>query len=152
MGVKLGLSHKRKSIDWGCFRTGLWEKYLGPKFHNEELRNLYSSCTSRQIKSRKMRWAEHVASMGEERSVQGFGGSCKKRDHSKKWDVDGRMGSNSRLFGEGGGMEKCHLVQDRNRWWVLVNMVMNFSVLAEIEHKLTGWTWNVILNTRRWQP
>ena len=26
------------------------------------------------IKSRRMRWAEHVASMGEEKCLQGFGG------------------------------------------------------------------------------
>jgi hypothetical protein len=32
------------------------------KLHNEELHNLYSSpCTIRIIKSRRMRWAEHVA-------------------------------------------------------------------------------------------
>jgi hypothetical protein len=38
--------------------------------HNEELHNLYSSPDSiRQIKSRRMRWAEHVARMGEERKV-----------------------------------------------------------------------------------
>jgi hypothetical protein len=38
--------------------------------NNEELYILYSSTnTIRQIKSRKMRWAGHVARMGEERNV-----------------------------------------------------------------------------------
>jgi hypothetical protein len=38
--------------------------------HNEELHNLYSSADIiRQIKSRRMRWAGHVAHMGEERKV-----------------------------------------------------------------------------------
>jgi hypothetical protein len=37
------------------------------KLHNEELQNLYSSpSTIRQIKSRRMKWAGHVACMGEE--------------------------------------------------------------------------------------
>jgi hypothetical protein len=37
------------------------------KFHNEELRNLYSSPSIiRMIKSRRMRWAGHVARRGEE--------------------------------------------------------------------------------------
>jgi hypothetical protein len=39
------------------------------KLHNEELLNLYSSPNIRQIKSRRMRWAGHVARMGEERKM-----------------------------------------------------------------------------------
>jgi hypothetical protein len=45
--------------------TGEWRK-----LHNRELHNLYSSPDIiRQIKSRKMRWAGHVARMGEGRNV-----------------------------------------------------------------------------------
>jgi hypothetical protein len=40
------------------------------KLHNEELHILYTSKNIiRQIKSRTMRWAGHVACMGEERNV-----------------------------------------------------------------------------------
>jgi hypothetical protein len=40
------------------------------KLHNEELHNLYSSPSIiRIIKSRRMRWAGHVARMGENRNV-----------------------------------------------------------------------------------
>jgi hypothetical protein len=40
------------------------------KFHKKELHNLYSSPDIiRQVKSRRMRWAGHVARMGEERKV-----------------------------------------------------------------------------------
>jgi hypothetical protein len=45
--------------------TGEWRK-----LHNEELDNLYSSPDIiRQVKSRLMRWAGHVARMGEDRKV-----------------------------------------------------------------------------------
>jgi hypothetical protein len=40
------------------------------KLHNDELHNLYSSPNIvRVIKSRRMRWAGHVARMGEGRGV-----------------------------------------------------------------------------------
>ena len=43
--------------------TGEWRR-----FHNEELNDFYSSLNIvRVIKSRRMRWAEHVVRMGEER-------------------------------------------------------------------------------------
>jgi hypothetical protein len=45
--------------------TGEWRK-----LHSEELHNLYlSPDIIRQVKSRRMRWAGHVAHMGEERKV-----------------------------------------------------------------------------------
>ena len=45
------------------------------KLHNEELRDLYSLPNiQRVVKSRRMRWAGHVARIGEERCAQGFVG------------------------------------------------------------------------------
>jgi hypothetical protein len=55
--------------------TGEWRK-----LHSEELHILYSSPNSiRHIKSRRMRWAGHVAHMGEE-CVQGFDGKARRKE------------------------------------------------------------------------
>jgi hypothetical protein len=62
------------------FQNRVLRKIFGPKrdggvggwrkLHNEELHNLYSSPSIiRIIKSRRMRWAGHVAQMGEKRNV-----------------------------------------------------------------------------------
>jgi hypothetical protein len=64
----------------GVFENRVLWRIFGPKrdevmgewrkLHNEELHNLYSSPDRiRQVKSRQMRWAGHVARMGEDRKV-----------------------------------------------------------------------------------
>ena len=63
-----------------CEKSQSLRRIFGPRrdkvtwewrgLHNEELNDLYSSPNIvRVIKSRKMRWAGHVARMGEEREV-----------------------------------------------------------------------------------
>jgi hypothetical protein len=57
------------------------------KLHSGELRNLYSSQDIiRQIKSRRMRWAGHVARMGggREKRVEGFGGKARRKETTWK--------------------------------------------------------------------
>jgi hypothetical protein len=47
---------------------------------------------NRTIKSRRMRWATHVASIGEIRNAQKtLAESLRVRDHSEDLDVDGRL-------------------------------------------------------------
>jgi len=66
--------------------TGEWKR-----LHNEELNDLYSSPNIvRVIKSRRMRWAGHVAHMGEERGCIGsWWGNRRERDHWRDLGVDG---------------------------------------------------------------
>jgi hypothetical protein len=57
--------------------------------------------------------------------------SPKEKGHLKDQGVDGRMGSKwtvGRLVGR--DVEWIHLAQDRDRWWAVVNMVMNPQVLV----------------------
>ena len=67
--------------------TGEWSK-----LHNEELNDLYSSPNIvRAIKSRRMRWAGHVARIGERRGLYRVlvGKPEKKRPfgkHRRRWE------------------------------------------------------------------
>ena len=66
--------------------TGEWRR-----LHNEELNDLYTSPNIVQvIKLRRMRWAGHVARMGEERGVYMiFVGKPEGRNHWRNLGVDG---------------------------------------------------------------
>jgi hypothetical protein len=55
------------------------------KLHNDELHSLYSSPNIvRVIKSRRMRWAGHVARMGRGEDLQDFGWEPRREETSGK--------------------------------------------------------------------
>jgi len=85
----------------------------------------------RMTKSRKLRWAGHVARMGERRGVyrvlvgkpegkRPLGRPRRRWEHNNKMDVK-EMGCE--------GMDWIELAQDRDRWRALVNAVMELLVL-----------------------
>jgi hypothetical protein len=94
---------------------------------------LYSSPDIiRQIKSRRMRWAGHVARMGEGRNVYRVlvGKPEGKRPFERprrRWEDGIKM--DLREVGWG-GVEWIQLAQDRDRWRAVVSAVMNLGVLA----------------------
>ena len=67
--------------------TGEWRR-----LHNEELNDLYSPSIVRVLKSRRMKWAGHVALMGEESwCVGSWWGNRREWDHSGDLGVDGSI-------------------------------------------------------------
>jgi hypothetical protein len=68
--------------------TGEWRR-----LHNEKLYGMYSSPNIiTVIKSRRMRWAGHVARMGREEVHTGFWwGNPREGDHLENPGVDGRI-------------------------------------------------------------
>jgi hypothetical protein len=90
------------------------------KVHIGELHNLYSSPDIiRQIKSRRMTWAEKRGP--------------KESGHSKDRGVDRRMGFEW-ILGRLGGVCVCvewiHMAEDRDLWQVLANAAMNLGILS----------------------
>jgi len=110
----------------GTGLTGEWRK-----LHNEELSDLYSLLNIVWVvKSRRMTWPGHVARMGEGRGVHRVlvGKPEGKRPLGRprrRWEDNIKMD----LQEVGGVCEDwMELVQDRDRWRALVNMVIKLRV------------------------
>jgi hypothetical protein len=106
--------------------TGEWRK-----LHNEELSYIYPLPNIvRVIKSRRLRWAGHVARMGKGRGVYRVlvGKPEETRPlgrHGRRWEDNIKMD----LQEVGcGGMDWIQVTQDSDRWRALVNVVMNVWV------------------------
>jgi len=101
------------------------------RLHNEELNDLYSSPHLVQvIKLRRMRWAGHVARMGEERGMyRVLVGKPEGRRPlgrpRRRWVDNIRMDLQEVGCGY---MDWIGLAQDRDRWQTLVSAVMNLWV------------------------
>jgi hypothetical protein len=104
-----------------CLGVMLFEWNVVPecrlrKLHNEEFHNLYSSPSIiRMIKSRRMRWAGHVARMGEKRNAYRILVWKPERNEPlgrsrRRW-VD-----NIKMDFGWGGMDWIYLAQDMDQW------------------------------------
>jgi hypothetical protein len=116
--------------------TGGWRK-----LHNEELHGLYSSPSIvRVIKARRMRWAGHVACMGEVRGAYNIlvgrpEGRRPLGRPRRRWVDNIKMDLREIVFGD---VDLSHLAQDRDRWRALVNTVMNLWVPLNSGNFLTS--------------
>ena len=101
------------------------------KLYNEDLNNLYSSPNIvRVIKSRRMRWAGHVARMGQGRGVYRVLVEKPERRRPlgrprRRWEDNIKM--DIREVGCG-CVDWMELAQDRDRWRAPVSAVMNLRV------------------------
>ena len=136
-----GRWHWGRNPGWGCLRIGCWGKYLdlrgtrwqgnGESCITRSLNDLYSLPNIvRVVKSRRMRWAGHVAHMGEDRGVhrvwvgkpegkRPLGRPRRRLEDNIKMDLQEVGG------GRGDWME---LAQFRDRWRALVGTVRDFRV------------------------
>jgi hypothetical protein len=100
------------------------------KLHNEELNDLYSLSNIVRVVKSRMRWAGHVARMGEGRGVHRVlvGKPDGKRPlgrHRRRWEDNIKMDLQEVGGSCGDWMERAH---KRDSWRALVNTVMNFRV------------------------
>ena len=106
--------------------TGEWRK-----LRNEELNDLYSlPNVVRVVKSGRMRWAGHVARMGEDRVVHRVlvGNPEGKRPLGRqRYRLEDNIKMDLQEVGGGRG-DWMELAQDRDRWLTLVGTVRDFRV------------------------
>jgi hypothetical protein len=101
------------------------------KLHSEELHDLYSSPSIiRKMKARKMRWAGHVARMGEKINAYMLlvgkpEGRRPLRRRGRRWVDNIRMDLVEVGWGD---VDWIDLAQDRYKWRALVNSVLNLRV------------------------
>jgi hypothetical protein len=106
--------------------TGEWRR-----LHNKELYALYSSPNIiRVMKSRRLRWAGHVARMGERKGAyRALVGKPEGRRPlgrpRRRWEDNIKMDLREVWCG---GADLIDLAQDRDRWRAVVNTVMNLRV------------------------
>jgi hypothetical protein len=131
----LGEEHRLR-----VFENRMLRKIFGPKreedgswrkLHNDELHSLYSSLNIvRVIKSRRMRWAGHVARMWDGRGVYRVlvGRPEGKRPLGRpRHRLEDNIKMDLREIGID-GENWIQLAQDRVQWRAFVNTVMNLRV------------------------
>jgi hypothetical protein len=105
---------------YGEYFTNHREQYLLTLWHNHIIR---------QIKSRRMRWAGHVARMGEGRNLyRDLVGKPEGRRPLGRPRLSWEDGIKMDLEIVWGGVEWIHLAQDSDRWRAVLNAVMNLRV------------------------
>ena len=159
MGVKLGRSYWGKEIRLRVFENRVLRGIFGPKrddvtgerrrLHNKKLHALYYSLNIiRVIKSRRLRWAQHVACMRERTGayrvlVRKPEGMRPLEIQRRRWEDNIKM--NFREVGKGHGLDPHG---SGNRWRALVNAVMNLRVPYNAGNLLTSFSGRPLLPWR----
>jgi hypothetical protein len=140
VGAKLGSVTVRQEHRLRVFENRVLRRIFGPKreedgswrkLHNDGLHSLYSSPNIvRMIKSRRMRWAGHVACTGEGRGVFKIlvgmpEGKRPLERPRRRWEDNNEMGLREI---EIDGANWIWLAQDRVQWRAFVNTVMNLRL------------------------
>jgi hypothetical protein len=119
------------------FENRVLRRLFGPKWeedgswrklHNDELHDLYSSPNIvRVIKSRRLRWAGHVARMAEGRSLLVGRPECKRPlgRPRRRWEDNIKLDLREIEIDVANWIQ---LAQDRFQWRAFVNTLMNLRV------------------------
>jgi len=134
------------------YPAAAWNKVTGKwrKLHSEELHDLYCSPDiSRVIKSRRMRWAGHVACMNGRGAYNVLITNYEERKPLER--PRHRWGDNfkldlKKLCWEGAGWTE--FAQGMKDWLAIVKAVMNLQVSWNVGCFLTSW--GIFKNSTAW--
>jgi len=140
-GVHLRLFHLRKNIDSGCLRTGCWGECLdlrGGKWRlagKDWIMRSFTTCKLQQIllgwSSQGgwdgIGWVGHLARTEEMRNAYNIlvGKSEGERPLGMSYEDNIRMDLREICWEV---VDWMHLAQDSDKWWALVNTVMNLRI------------------------
>ena len=149
MGVKLGLSHWGINIGWGRSRIGCRDIFglkgnqvirKWRRLRNEKLYNLYSAPDVMRVTKSRIWWMKHMARIRDTRDAYRVltgkpEGSRPFERPRHRWKDNIKM--EFQVVGWR-GMDHIDLVQDRDRWWALLNVVMNLQVPWNVRELLAS--------------
>jgi hypothetical protein len=132
------VSHFEGGTQTEGFENRVLRRIFGPKredgswrkLHNDELNNLYFSLNIVKLIKSRMRWARHVAHVGEGRGV--YRVLVVSSEHKRPlgrprrmWEDNIKLDLRERMID---GANWIQLAQNRVQWRAFVNMMMNLRV------------------------
>jgi hypothetical protein len=129
----------RRFLNYTAYKPPMWGWLWTTSLQECSLLICFTNI-SKVIKSRKMRWAGHVARVRQMRNAYKIlVGNLKRRSfgrYRRRWEDSIRIDRSEMGWKH---VERMHVAQNRDQWQVLVNMVISLCISQNARNFLTSW-------------